>query len=110
MKARELRDRLTTEERRVYGFLKAKGIGFRCQHPIDYYIVDFYLPDSHLIIEIDGSQHHTEHGLEYDAVRDEILQLYKLEILRISNAELRNYPPTPFSKILNAIAANAKSP
>ncbi|MGN1403743.1 MAG: endonuclease domain-containing protein [Ruminococcus sp.] len=56
------------------------------------YIVDFYCSAARLVIELDGSQHYTEDGEEYDEIRTEILEQYQLEVLRFSNGEVdRNF-------------------
>ena len=49
------------------------------QKPIDNYILDFYCPEKKIEIEIDGSQHYTEEGKEYDRIRTDILNTYKIE-------------------------------
>ena len=55
---------------------------------IDQYIVDFYCSKAKLIIELDGSQHYTVEGEEYDSVRTEVLEQYGLEVIRFSNDEI----------------------
>ena len=55
---------------------------------ISQYIVDFYCPKAHLIIELDGSQHYTEDGIEYDEIRTEVLEQYDLEVIRFTNLEI----------------------
>jgi very-short-patch-repair endonuclease len=44
------------------------GYKFRRQTPIGRYIADFVCLHARLIVELDGSQHHTQQ--EHDAVRD----------------------------------------
>jgi very-short-patch-repair endonuclease len=100
--ARELRTALTECEKRVMGFLKSRGLRFRVQHPIDFYIVDFYLPNHHLVIEVDGEQHITTEGKVYDEYRDEIMHLYELRVLRISNRDIRANAAKAFQRILDA--------
>ena len=56
-RAGELRLNLTPEEAKLWSHLRAHrlaGIGFRRQHAIGSYIVDFYAPSKKLIIELDG--------------------------------------------------------
>ena len=64
-------------------------IRFIRQKPIDNYILDFYCPEKKIGIEIDGSQHYTEEGKEYDRIRTDILNAYKIEIIRFTNIEIR---------------------
>ena len=41
-----------------------------------------------MIIEIDGSQHFTQNGLQKDEYRTEILQDYDLKIIRFTNYQI----------------------
>ena len=41
-----------------------------------------------VIVELDGSQHYTVSGEEYDSVRTEVLEQYGLEVIRFSNDEI----------------------
>ena len=61
-RAEGLRKFSTHEEDIMWGLLKGNQLGFRFrrQHPILFYIVDFYCHPLKLIIEIDGSIHNKE--------------------------------------------------
>ena len=86
---RELRKDMTKQERRLwYCFLKDYPVKFYRQRSIDRFIVDFYCSEARLVLELDGSQHYTTDGQKYDTARTEILQLYKLEVLRFSNRDI----------------------
>ena len=51
---------MTPEERHLwYDFLKKLPFNVRRQHNIENYIVDFYIAEKKLVIEIDGIQHTT---------------------------------------------------
>ena len=77
---------MTKEERHLwYDFLRSYPIKFRRQAVINKYIVDFYCPEAKLIIELDGSQHFEEKGLEYDEKRTAFLEQYGLTVIRIAN-------------------------
>ena len=52
------------------------------------YIVDFYSAESRLVIELDGSQHYEDSGMEKDAARTAFLEAYGLKVLRIPNNEI----------------------
>ena len=60
------------------------------QKVINYYIVDFYCAKANLAIEIDGKQHYSIDGLEYDRQRDTFLEIYGIYTLRIKNEEIDN--------------------
>jgi len=88
-RAKELRIAATDSENRLwYDFLRTYPVRFQRQKVIDRYIADFYCYKAKLIIELDGSQHYTEDGMEYDALRTKELNAYSLEVLRFSNIEV----------------------
>ena len=89
--SQELRRSMTKEERHLwYDFLKTYPVQFRRQSPIGTYIVDFYCPKADLVIELDGSQHFTEDGLQKDAQRTVFLEQFHLTVLRIPNNEIHS--------------------
>jgi len=86
---RELRKNMTKEERHLwYDFLKGYPIRFIRQKIIGNYILDFYCAKAKIVIELDGSQHFEETGLEKDRERDEFLKNYDLQVIRIPNNEV----------------------
>ena len=88
-RARDLRKNMTKQEKRLwYDFLKNYPVQFYRQRPIANYIADFYSSAAHLVIELDGSQHYTEDGLDYDAVRTQAIEQYGLEVLRFTNIDV----------------------
>ncbi len=87
--AQELRKNMTKEERHLwYNFLKDLPITINRQKVIGNYIVDFYCAQSKIVIELDGSQHFEDNGIEYDAKRDEYLKSLGLTVLRYSNYDV----------------------
>ena len=87
--AKELRKNMTKEERHLwYDFLKDYPVKFYRQKVMGKYIVDFYCAKADLVIELDGSQHYEENGIQYDFQRDEYLKSYGVDILRIPNNEI----------------------
>ena len=88
--AKTMRRRMTRYEYRLYAhFLSTLPVRVCRQKVIDNYIVDFLLPESMLIIEVDGSQHYTESGLAADAIRDEHLRSLGYTVIRYSNEDIR---------------------
>ena len=80
---------MTKQERHLwYDYLRKSSPTWLRQRVIDQYIVDFYCSKAKLIIELDGSQHYTVEGEEYDSVRTEVLEQYGLEVIRFSNDEI----------------------
>ena len=87
--AKNLRKNLTKEERRLwYDYLRTYPVKFLRQKIIGKYIVDFYCAEAKLIVELDGSQHYEEKGMEYDAERTAFLEQYGIRVLRIPNNEV----------------------
>ena len=77
---------MTPEERHLwYDFLKKLPETIHRQKVIDAYIVDFYCASASLVIELDGSQHRKEQGIEADRIRDEYLNSLGILVLRYSN-------------------------
>ena len=92
-KAKELRKHMTEEERRLWhDFLKSYPVRFLRQKVIDHYIVDFYCHQARLIIELDGSQHYVDNGLQKDRIRTAKIESRNLTVIRIPNNEIhRNF-------------------
>ena len=66
-------------------FLRAYPVRFTRQKVLGKYIADFYCAKARLVIELDGSGHHTEEGYQYDEARTAFLEEYGLTVIRISN-------------------------
>ena len=89
--AKELRKNATPQENHLwYDFLSKHKFRFQRQKCIDNFIADFYCHSAKLIIEIDGSQHFTDEGIEYDEFRTEILEGYNLTIIRFTNQQIEH--------------------
>ncbi|MBN9006871.1 MAG: endonuclease domain-containing protein [Rhizobiales bacterium] len=102
-RARRLRQDTTPHERmmwRAFKTLPVIGTHFRRQAPIGSYIVDFFCPALHLVIEIDGG-HHSETGTaHHDLIRQQWLEAEGYRVLRFWNSDVA----TNMEGILQAIA------
>ena len=88
---KELRNSLTAAEAVLWQNLKGRqllGKKFRRQIGIGRYIVDFYCPESGLVIELDGDRHFSITIDEYEAERTKYLEEEGLRIIRFENNEL----------------------
>ena len=56
---------------------------WRRQAPIGPFIVDFYCPAAHLVVELDGAQH--QDNVEYDARRSQFLNRQGLQVIRFGS-------------------------
>ena len=89
LRAQELRRNPTPQENKLwYEFLRKHPCPFARQKPIDNYIVDFLCFSKKLVIEIDGSQHFTDEGLEYDHIRSDLLESLGLHVMRFTNIQI----------------------
>lgn len=87
--AQSLRKEMTPQERKLwFQFLKRLSVTVNRQKVIGYYIVDFYCHAAKTVIELDGSQHYENEGLEYDRDRDAYLTGLGLNVLRYSNRDI----------------------
>ncbi len=89
--SQELRKKMTPQEKHLwYDFLKNYPVQIYRQRPIYKFIADFYCAKAKLVIEIDGSQHYSEEGIEYDSLRSEIINKFGVEVIRFSNYDIDN--------------------
>ena len=104
---RNLRSNATPAERAMWKLLKGKqimGLQWRRQFSIGPYILDFYCPQLHLGIELDGEPHFTAEGIESDQIRSLWLQeKHGIHILRFENHLVFDYPQNIIAEIEMAI-------
>ena len=90
-RARELRREETPFERKVWGWLRCRGLlklKFRRQQPFAGFILDFYCPAERLAIELDGPVHRGSERGQWDAERDAALSRAGIRVVRIRNEEV----------------------
>ncbi|RYF52798.1 MAG: endonuclease domain-containing protein [Cytophagaceae bacterium] len=88
---RALRQQQTEAEKAFWEVVRGNRLGglkFRRQHPIGYFIADFYCHQYKLVIELDGSVHDEIEQQEYDQNRDGWMREYGLTILRFTNQDV----------------------
>ena len=91
--AQDFRNNPTPAERILWGYLRKfrhKGFIFRRQHPIVFFIADFYCHRIKLVVEVDGDYHSDIHISEYDESRSGELERYGITVLRFRNEEIIN--------------------
>ncbi len=104
--AKMLRKNMTPHERKLwYLFLRQYPVKIYKQRIIESFIVDFYCASARLVIEIDGSQHFTERGMEYDKERGAVIEAYGLKVLRFTNYEV----DTDFKSVCETIDEEIKA-
>ena len=102
-RAREMRVNPTPGERAMRRLIGRDrlGLGFRRQHAIGDYIVDFVCLPLRLIVEVDGGHHNAE-AKAYDARRDAWLRGQGYRVLRFWNADVFSNPDGVVDVILAA--------
>jgi len=109
--ARNLRRNMTKEERHLwYDFFKDLPVMVHRQKVIGNYIVDFYIAEKKLVIELDGSQHYGPEGKQSDQIRDDFLASLGLTVLRYSNADVNLHFDSVCQDIWIRLKASEKKP
>jgi very-short-patch-repair endonuclease len=86
--AAQLRKQATPAENLFRAHLAALGLPYRYQHGFfkpDYRIVDFYLPEQNLVVELDGEYHDHEEDLRRDR---ELQNTEGVRVLRLTNEQV----------------------
>ncbi len=110
-RARELRQEMTTAERKLWSHLRAhrlNGLHFRRQHALGQYIVDFCCLKKNLIIEVDGSPHLEQEA--YDLERTAWLNEQGFRVLRFTNHEVIRNTQAVMQAILDAMTPSQPPP
>ena len=89
--AKSLRKKMTEPEKVLWRRIKnrrIKGLKFRRQHPLRYYIADFYCHEIKLVIELDGKVHNETEQKEHDEGRTGELERFDIRVIRFTNKEV----------------------
>jgi very-short-patch-repair endonuclease len=109
--ARLLRENMTYHEKLLWEKLKSKqicGVRFRRQHPIDFFIADFYCHEAKLVVEIDGEIHNQQ--TEYDDGRTAEMERYFIKVIRFTNSEIEDNIKNVVKIIESEVENRIKSP
>jgi very-short-patch-repair endonuclease len=103
--ARELRQPQTPAEATLWRHLRNRNLRckFRRQHPIDFFIIDFYCAEAKLLIEIDGASHLVKEQMQYDLARTEYLEELGYKVIRFTNNDVRYNINTVADEIIKAV-------
>lgn len=102
-KRRTLRQNSTPAEIKLWAKLRGRQIEnskFRRQYSIGAFIVDFYLPELKLAIEIDGDSHFQPEAIEYDQQRQRYLEAKGICVVRFTNEQVYQH----LDQVVEAIA------
>lgn len=89
---KKLRNNLGLPEIILWKELKGNKLGkkFRRQYGVGSYSLDFYCPELHLGIELDGYTHDNPGSHENDQRRTEFIHSQNIKIIRFQNKEVLN--------------------
>ena len=105
--AKMLRKNMTLAELILWKKLRDRTIfktKFRRQHPINFFIADFYAHEYKLVIEIDGEIHNNPETIEYDSGRTAELERFGIKVLRFSNDQVIYKMDSVINRILIVIS------
>jgi very-short-patch-repair endonuclease len=108
-KAHDLRHPMTDAEKLLWDKIrnrKLQGLKFRRQHPIHYYIADFYCHEKRLIVEVDGGIHLDEAVKKHDENRTAELDRFGIKVIRFTNEQIFEQ----LEQVLEEIVKIAKPP
>jgi very-short-patch-repair endonuclease len=86
-----LRNNMPPAEKLIWNRLKGRqieGCKFRRQYSISAFVVDFYVPELRLAIEIDGYSHVGDTAQAYDLERQTFLESKGTRFLRFTNQQV----------------------
>ncbi len=101
--SRRLRNSMTASEKIFWNMVKSSQLGVvvRRQMPMLDYVVDFYLKEIGLAIEIDGTSH--DNNFLEDATRQQRIEEFGIRFIRFSNDQIHNEPELVIKELMNLI-------
>jgi very-short-patch-repair endonuclease len=75
------------------------GFTFRRQHPIEFYIADFYCHILKLVIEVDGDVHNEKEIQNHDEGRTGELERLGIKVIRFTNRQIMDESDLVIEKI-----------
>jgi imidazole glycerol-phosphate synthase subunit HisF len=87
----QMRKYPTEAERAMWKILRKfrqSGFPFRRQHPIEFYIADFYCHNLRLVIEVDGEIHAENEIQSRDEGRSGEMERFGIKVLRFTNNQI----------------------
>ena len=89
--ALQMRKNPTEAERAMWKILRKfrhSGFPFRRQHPIEFFIADFYCHKLRLVIEVDGEIHTEKDIQNNDEGRTGELERFGIKVIRFTNNQI----------------------
>jgi very-short-patch-repair endonuclease len=110
-RAIRMRQHMTPAEQRFWLAVNKKklGVKFRNQHPLVYFIADFYCHELRLVVEIDGGYHKKQEQYEYDENRSAEIESWQILVVRFSNEQIENNLTSVLLQLQAIIQARKKT-
>jgi very-short-patch-repair endonuclease len=108
--AKEFRKKPTEAEEVLWYALRNNhfpGLKFRRQHPIKWFIADFYCHEAKLVIEVDGGIHLAIPQAEHDESRTSEIETLGIHVLRLTNEEIMNSLESVLEQIKTSIQCSS---
>jgi very-short-patch-repair endonuclease len=96
----------TDAEKAMWNILRKfrkSGFLFRRQHPLEFYVADFYCHKLRLVIEVDGEIHNDADVQVHDEGRTGELERFGIKVLRFTNAQVLNDDASVIEKVKSII-------
>ena len=105
---KDLRLKSTLAEKILWERLRRSELGFKFfrQYSIDGYVIDFYCPEKHLAVEIEGSIHKEIKMINYDKFRYRYLEAFGIKFLKFSNQQIYE----KVGNVIESIKSNLHTP
>ncbi len=113
LRARHLRRQMSDAEKILWFHLKNRhfqSYKFRRQYSIGPYYIDFYCSQLRLGIEVDGGQHYTATGQQYDRIRELYIKGKSITLIRYTNLDIIKNTKMVMADLLLRIRALNSSP
>ena len=110
--AKQMRKKPTDAEDALWKILRKyrqAGYIFRRQHPVEFYIADFYCHRLKLVVEVDGDIHLKKEAQDHDEGRTGELDRFSIEVLRFTNCEVLENPELVTKKLSEFIHKQTKN-
>ena len=111
--AKHLRQSMTLAEIALWDRLRANRLGgyrFKAQHPIAFFIADFYNHANRLVIELDGGAHDSMEQQEYDTNRTYLLEEFGITVIRFRNEAVFRDIDAVLLEIMETLTTLQESP
>ena len=112
-KRKLLRRNQTEAETKLWEELRNKrfaDLKFFRQYGIGHYVADFYCPSLKLAVEVDGNNHFSKDGIEYDKERYKYFEAMDIKTIRFSNGDVLKNVQVVLANIEEALSEIKPSP